>query len=94
MKVWKGWLRRAQIRFLPVAKQTGNAVGGKSIGAHILFNTTCPGELGTTRLIYGGGLLAASSLIERDGPYFFQQHVTSVHVISSWNRRKLSQRTR
>jgi hypothetical protein len=50
-----------------MAKQTGSAVGEKSIGAHILFNTMCPGELGITRLIYGGGLLAASSLIERDG---------------------------
>jgi hypothetical protein len=59
------------MRTLPVAKQTGSAVGQKSIGAHILFNTICPGELGITRLIYGGSLLAASSLIERDGRYFF-----------------------
>ncbi|MBO1907565.1 hypothetical protein J4G37_21940 [Microvirga sp. 3-52] len=55
------------MQILPMATQTGSAVGEKSIGAHILFNTMCPGELGITRLIYGGGLLAASSLIERDG---------------------------
>jgi hypothetical protein len=50
-----------------MAKQTGSAVGEKSIAALVLFNRMCPGELGVTRLIYGGGLLAASSLIARDG---------------------------
>lgn len=49
-----------------MAKQTGSAVEEKSIGAHILFNTTRPGELGITRLIYSSSLLAASSLIAHD----------------------------
>ena len=50
--------------------QTGSAIGLKSIGAHILFYMTHPDEAGITRPIYGGGLLAASPLIERDGCYF------------------------
>jgi hypothetical protein len=93
MKAWKGRLRQAQIRFLRVAKQTGNAVAETFIGAHVLLNTTCPGKLRITHLIYSGSPLAANSFVRARRPQIFQQHVTSVHVISSWNRRKLLPRT-